>query len=62
MSLEQWILCPFCKSKTRIKIRNDTILKNFPLFCPKCKYETLIDVEKMNILESKEPDAKTQSR
>ena len=62
MSLEQWILCPFCKSKTRIKIRNDTILKNFPLFCHKCKYETLIDVEKMNILESKEPDAKTQSR
>ena len=62
MNLEQWVLCPFCKSKTRLKIRNDTILKNFPLFCPKCKHETLIDVEQMKILKSKEPDAKTQSR
>lgn len=33
----EWILCPVCKSKTRLKIRKDTVLKNFPLFCPKCK-------------------------
>ena len=32
MNLEQWVLCPFCKSKTRLKIRDDTVLKNFPLF------------------------------
>nr|WP_270309083.1 cysteine-rich KTR domain-containing protein [Enterococcus avium] len=36
--------------------------KNFPLYCPKCKNETLINVQKMNIITIKEPDAKTQSR
>ena len=38
----EWIICPICHSKTRLKIRNDTELKNFPLYCPKCKQETLI--------------------
>ena len=38
----EWILCPFCGSKTRLKIRYDTVLENFPLYCPKCKHETLI--------------------
>jgi uncharacterized protein YbaR (Trm112 family) len=35
----QWVACPICNSKTRIKIRRDTIMENFPLFCPKCKQE-----------------------
>ncbi|MDC7286351.1 cysteine-rich KTR domain-containing protein [Blautia schinkii] len=57
MKKERWILCPLCQSKTRIKAREDTILKNFPLFCPKCKHETLINIVnlKLNILT--EPDA-----
>ena len=25
-----------CGNKTRVQIREDTELKNFPLFCPKC--------------------------
>lgn len=25
-----WLLCPVCKSKTRIKLREDTMLENFP--------------------------------
>lgn len=37
----EWVLCPICKSKTRIKVRSDTELKNFPLYCPKCKQENL---------------------
>ncbi len=41
---EKWLLCPICQGKTRNKLREDTELKNFPLFCPKCKQETLIDV------------------
>ena len=40
----EWIRCPVCGSKTRDKMRKDTILKNFPLFCPKCKHENLINV------------------
>jgi len=46
---EKWVICPVCKSKTRVKLRSDTVLKNFPLFCPKCKQESVIDAEKMKI-------------
>ena len=42
---EQWIYCPMCGNKTRIKVRCDTELKNFPLFCPKCKQENLINAK-----------------
>lgn len=57
---EEWILCPSCMSKTRIRVREDTTLENFPLFCPKCKHETLINVKKLNITLITEPVAKTQ--
>lgn len=59
---EKWILCPVCKNKTRIRIRKDTVLENFPLFCPKCKHETLIMVKQLNMSVIKEPDAKAQSQ
>lgn len=62
MENSKWILCPVCHNKTRIKIRIDTELKNFPLFCPKCKQESIINVKQMNISVITEPDAKTQSR
>ena len=58
----QWVLCPVCRNKTRLKIRGDTILINFPLYCPKCKQETLITAQNLNITIVKEPDAQTQSR
>ena len=62
MKKVEWILCPICTNKTRIRIREDTILENFPLFCPKCKQETVITVRQLNMSVIKEPDAKTQSR
>lgn len=62
MIKEKWVLCPVCKSKTRLKVRTDTELKNFPLFCPKCKHETLVNIQQMNMSIVKEPDAQTQSR
>ena len=55
-------MCPICGNKTRDKIREDTELKNFPLYCPKCKQESLIDAKNLQITVIKEPDAKTQSR
>lgn len=61
MNEEKWILCPVCGSKTRLKIRHDTILKNLPLFCPKCKREVLIDAKQFQISVISKPDAKTQS-
>ena len=57
----EWVLCPICSNKTRIKIRPDTVLENFPLFCPKCKKKSLIDVKNFEV-KVIEPDAQTQSR
>ena len=62
MKQEKWLLCPVYGNKTRLKLREDTILENFPLYCPKCKQETLINVQQMNMSIIKEPDAQTQSR
>lgn len=45
METTQWLLCPICGRKTHDKIREDTEMKNFPLYCPKCKQETVIDVK-----------------
>lgn len=58
----EWVLCPLCGGKTRLKIREDTILENFPLYCPKRKQETLIAVQRLNLSIIQEPDVKTQSR
>ena len=53
MNESQWILCPICQHKTRVKIMKETVIKNFPLFCPKCNKETLINVKqfKMEIIK-----------
>ena len=58
----EWVRCPVCRNKTRLQIRADTELKNFPLYCPKCKLESLIDAKNLQITVIKEPDAQTQSR
>lgn len=44
-----WVRCPICNSKTRDKVREDTILKNYPLYCPKCKQETLVEVQNLKM-------------
>lgn len=49
MNKSEWILCPVCGNKTRDRIREDTILKNYPLYCPKCKHETLINAKNLQI-------------
>lgn len=53
MKVERWILCPVCGNKTRNRIREDTVLKNYPLYCPECKQETIIDVKKWLWLSKK---------
>lgn len=55
--LMEWIYCPICGNKTRLKIREDTKLENFPLYCPKCKQESLIEAKELHIAVIKEPDA-----
>ncbi len=57
MKITEWIHCPVCENKTRLKIRADTELKRFPLYCPKCRQETLIEVKNLQITVITEPDA-----
>lgn len=52
-----WVRCPICGNKTRLQLRVDTELKNFPLYCPKCKQESLIEVKNLQITVITEPDA-----
>jgi uncharacterized protein YbaR (Trm112 family) len=47
----EWLLCPACHNKTRIKLRRDTILMHLPLFCPKCKQENLVNVSASDKME-----------
>ena len=56
MSKKEWILCPICGSKTRNKVREDTILINDSLYCPKCRQETLIEAKNIHVTVIKEPD------
>lgn len=46
----EWLRCPVCGNKTRNRIREDTVLKNYPLYCPKCKRETLVDVKNLAVM------------
>lgn len=46
---EQWLLCPVCGSKTRVRLKFDTELRNFLLYCPKCKTENLIAVKQFHV-------------
>ena len=59
MDRGEWLLCPICKNKTRIKLRQDTTLLNFPLFYLKCKQENLLNVQQLNIFVINEPTTKT---
>ena len=52
-----WVRCPSCGNKTRIKVYEDTVLLNFPLYCPKCKVETKVNIVKLKMVLCKEPDA-----
>jgi len=49
MDKTQWLLCPVCGNKTRDRIREDTVLINYPLYCTKCKQETIIAVRELNM-------------
>jgi len=55
MAETEWIRCPICGNKTRDKIRDDTVLKNYPLYCPKCKQECLIEAKDLQITVIKGP-------
>lgn len=49
----EWLYCPVCGNKTRNRIREDTVLKNYLLYCPKCKQETLVEVKDLAVMPIK---------
>ena len=57
MKIKEWIRCPVCGNKTRLQIREDTELNNFPLYCPKCKQERLIEAKDLRVTLITESDA-----
>ncbi len=59
--ISEWVRCLVCENKTRLQIREDTELKNFPLYCPKCKQESLIDAKDLQVTVIKGLEAKTQN-
>ena len=61
MNITEWVRCPVCRNKTRLQIRADTELKNFPLYCPKCRQESLIDAKDLQVTVIKRFEAKMQS-
>lgn len=57
---EKWVLCPVCGAKTRLRLLQRTVLRDFPLFCPKCRQERIINARNFQIEIIDQPDAKTQ--
>ena len=57
---EKWVLCPACGAKTRLRLLQRTVLRDFPLFCPKCRQERIINARNFQIEIIDQPDAKTQ--
>ena len=57
---ERWVLCPVCGAKTRLRLLQRTVLRDFPLFCPKCRRESLINAQNFQIEWADQPDAETQ--
>ena len=48
---KRWVLCPWCGAKTRLQILRETELVTF--------HESIINAKNF-IIETKQPDAKTQ--
>ena len=57
---ERWVLYPVCGAKTRLRLLQRTVLRDFPLFCPKCKWESIICAQNFRIEIINQPDAKTR--
>lgn len=53
---EKWVLCPLCGAKTRLRLLQKTVIRDFPMFCPKCKRESIINAENF-IVKINKPDA-----
>lgn len=44
MKKDHWLVCPLCQRNLQIKIYEDTVLLNFPVYCASCRKEMIINV------------------
>lgn len=59
--ISEWVRRPVCGNKTRLQIRADTELKNFPLYCTKCRQESLIDAKDLRVTVIKRLEEKRRA-
>lgn len=52
MAESEWVLCPVCSRKTRVKVNRNTEVKRFPLYCHRCLQTTVIDIKNMVVKRS----------
>lgn len=38
----EWLFCPKCQKRTRVKVYENTVMVHFPLYCHWCKTEFII--------------------
>ena len=46
-SIYYWHQCPKCGNPKMTRLRQDTVIKNFPAYCKYCKKETVITVNEV---------------
>ena len=60
MTDEKRLLCPICGAKTRLRLLEQTVLRDLPLFCPKCRRENIISASNFQIENVYLPGTKAQ--
>lgn len=53
-------VCPICGRATAVRLRPDTVLRNFPLLCRFCRQESIVNTEEPE--PDAEPLSQTQSQ
>jgi len=49
MPREEWISCPSCNGARVLKVRDDTVVHNLPIYCKKCRKESIISITSKDI-------------
>lgn len=52
MAESEWVLCPVCSRKTRVKVNKDTVVYRFPLYCHRCLQTTIVDIKNIKVTRS----------
>ena len=62
MQTSIWVICPKCGKKTHMKLREDMLLTNFPLYLLLCNRESLISANEFKVRTIKEDRSESQTQ